>query len=180
MTIKKSIFVSFILLIFQVYPIAEAQEHESEHNNRIGFVVAGAFIPTASSNENCEECVGNKEGILVPTLGLEYARSISDVWAIGGSVELELDHYIILDKELYRHNALILIAFAMYKIVPQWYILAGGGMELEDHKNLGVLRLGTGYEIHLSNGWDITPLFTFDHKIDLNSFALGISIGKVF
>ena len=29
-------------------------------------------------------------------------------------------------------------------------------------------------------GWDITPAFTFDHKIDLNSFALGFSIGKRF
>jgi len=173
---KHTTVIFIIILCSSVF----SQEHESEHKNRLGFVVDGTFIPTGSSDESCHECTDNNEGILVPTLGLEYARSISDNWAIGGLVELELDHYIILDEDLERHNALIIVAFAMFKIVPQWYISAGGGIELEEHKNLGIIRLGTGYEIHLGDGWDIAPTFAFLHKIEFNSFSLGISIGKAF
>ena len=171
---------STILFIIILCSTVFSQEHESEHKNRLGLEVAGTFIPTGSSDENCEDCSDNKEGILVPTIGLEYVRSISDVWAIGGLVEVELDHYIILDEDLNRHNALIIAAFALFKILPQWYISAGGGIELEAHKNLAVIRLGTGYEIHLSNGWDIAPVFAFYHKIEFNSFSLGLSIGKSF
>jgi len=29
------------------------------------------------------------------------------------------------------------LVFAMFKILPRWYLLAGGGTELEDHKKLG-------------------------------------------
>lgn len=169
-----------IFLILILCSAVHSQEYMHEHHNRLGFVVAGTFIPSASSNEGCENCSNKQEGIVVPTIGVEYIRLLSDVGGFGGMVELELDHYIILNKELNRHNALIIVAFAMYKILPQWFLIAGGGIELEEHKNLGVLRLATGYEIHLGNGWDISPLFTFDHKMDLNSFALGVSIGKVF
>ena len=77
-------------------------------------------------------------------------------------------------------HCLHFLVFAMFKILPRWYILAGGGAELEDHKNLGIFRLGTGYETHLRNGWDITPIFAFYHKIDLNSFTLEILIVKTF
>ena len=171
---KHTIVLFIIILCTTVF----SQEHESEHKNRLGLEVAGTFIPTGSSDENCEDCSDNKEGILVPTIGLEYVRSINDVWAIGGLVELELDHYIILDEDLERHNALIIAVFAMYKILPQWFISAGGGIELEDHKNLGVIRLGTGYEFHLGDGWDIAPVFAFYHKIEFNSFSLALSIGK--
>jgi hypothetical protein len=58
--------------------------------------------------------------------------------------------------------------------VPQGYIFAGREMKFEGYKNLAVFRLGTGYRLHLSNGWDITPVFAFDHKIEISSFALGI------
>ena len=180
MFIKKYLISLFLLISLQTATSVFAQEHEGVYKNRLGLEFAGTFIPTGSSDENCEDCSDNKEGILVPTIGLEYVRSISDVWAIGGLVEVELDHYIILDEDLERHNALIIAAFALFKILPQWYISAGGGIELEAHKNLAVIRLGTGYEIHLSNGWDIAPVFAFYHKIEFNSFSLGLSIGKSF
>ena len=156
-----------------------AQEHNKVFKNRLGLSFGGTYIPTASSNESCD-CADENEGIVVPTIGLEYTRSLNDKWAIGSLVELELAEYIILDEDLNRHNALIVVAFAMFKILPQWFISAGGGIELEQHKNLGIFRIGTGYEIHLNNGWDIAPFFAFYHKIEFNSFSLGLSIGKAF
>jgi hypothetical protein len=155
-------------------------EEEHEGKNRIGFVAEATFVPEGTSDEHCEECEGESKGIVVPTIGLEYTRALSHHWEVGFSAELELDHYLILDKELERENALILVAFFAYRIVHNWFFFGGAGMEYEKHKSLGVFRFGTSYEILLGKGWDITPAFTFDHKIDLNSFALGFSVGKRF
>lgn len=156
----------------------EEEEHESK--NRIGFVVEATFVPEGSSTEHSEETNDDSKGRVVPTIGLEYTRTLSHHWDVGFSAELELDSYIIVDNELNRENPLILVAFAIYRIVGSWFVYGGGGVELEKHKNLAVIRLGTEYEFILSNGWDITPTLTFDHKIDLNSIALGVSIGKRF
>jgi hypothetical protein len=159
-------------------------EHEEEYEgkNRIGFVLEATFISEASSDEHSIESTDESEskGKVVPTIGLEYTRTLSHRWDIGFSAELELESYFIVDKELNRENPLILVVFATYRLVGPWFVYGGAGIELEKHKNLGVFRLGTAYEFMLGKGWDITPAFTFDHKIDLNSFALGFSIGKRF
>jgi hypothetical protein len=146
----------------------------------LGFVVEATFVPEGSSTEHSEETNDDSKGRVVPTIGLEYTRTLSNHWDVGFSAELELDSYIIVDNELNRENPLILVAFAIYRIVGSWFVYGGGGVELEKHKNLAVIRLGTEYEFILSNGWDIAPTLTFDHKIDLNSIALGVSIGKRF
>ena len=59
-------------------------------------------------------------------------------------------------------------------------LLFGAGGEFEKHEHLFVLRLGTEYEFPLGNGFDITPTLTWDHKVKLNSIALGVSVGKRF
>ncbi len=173
----------FTFLIATHFTIAQEvvnEEEEHEGKNRIGFVLEATFVPEGSSTEHSEESNDDSKGTVVPTIGLEYTRTLSHHWDIGFSAELELESYIIVEEQLNRENPLILVAFAIYRIMGNWFIYGGGGVELEQHKNLAVLRLGTEYEIKLSNGWDIAPTLTFDHKIDLNSFALGFSIGKRF
>jgi hypothetical protein len=172
---------AFFLISFSSFAQEhELEEEEHEGKNRIGFVAEATFIPEGTSSEHGEETNGDSKGIVVPTIGLEYTRTLSHHWDVGLSAELELDHYIILDKELDRENALILVVFATYRLVGTWFIFGGAGMEYENHKSLGIFRFGTAYEFLMGNGWDFTPAFTFDHKIDVNSFALGFSIGKRF
>jgi hypothetical protein len=170
----------FILSFLNFAQEHEHEEEEHEGKNRIGFVLEATFVPEGSSTDHGEESNGESKGKVVPTIGLEYTRTLSHRWDVGFSAEVELENYIIVDKELNRENPLILVAFALYRIVGSWFVYGGGGIELEKHKNLAVLRLGTEYEFKLNNGWDIAPTFTFDHKIDLNSIALGVSIGKRF
>lgn len=93
------------------------EEKEQEGKNRIGFVAEATFVPEGTSSEHSEETNGDSKGIVVPTIGLEYTRTLSHHWDVGFSAELELDHYIILDKELDRENALILVVFGMYRLV---------------------------------------------------------------
>ena len=107
-------------------------------------------------------------------------RSIAHRWELGISAELELANYIILDRDLNRHNALLIIAFALYEIAPRWGLFFGAGWEFEQHEHLFVLRLGVTYGIPLGKDFDISPFFVWDHKVKLNSIGLGLSIGKRF
>ena len=95
---------------------------------------------------------------------------------------METGNYLIeINREdLERENVLIIAAVAAYEVVPRWAIFAGAGVEIEKHHNFGLIRLGTDYEIPLKNNWDITPTFTFDHKIDYYSWEIVIAIGKRF
>ena len=52
----------------------------------------------------------------------------------GFSAEVELESYIIVDEQLNRENPLILVAFALYRVVGNWFIYGGVGVELEKHK----------------------------------------------
>lgn len=170
------------LLLLVLPAIAEEREEDAEAKNvknRIGLIFEMALIPEGSSEDE-HGTTDARKGVFVPTVGLEYTRFIAHRWEIGLSAEVEMSHYIILDRELNRDNAFLLVAFALYELTPRWFLMFGGGGEFEQHENLFLLRLGTQYEFPLGNGFDITPTFTWDYKVKLNSIALGISIGKRF
>jgi hypothetical protein len=176
----------YILIAALLLPIAHAFAEEHEENgetekqkNRIGLIFEMAYIPEGSSTDE-HGTTDEKKGAFVPTVGLEYTRFIANRWEVGVSAEVELSRYIILDKDLNRENAFLLVAFALYEITPRWFLLFGAGGEFEKHENLFVLRLGTEYEFLLGKGFDITPTLTWDHKVKLNSLALGVSVGKRF
>ena len=61
---------------------------------------------------------------------------------------------------------LLLIALAGYEAVPFWAIFGGVGIEIEEHENLAVFRLGTEYEFFFKSDWLIAPGVMFDYKVD--------------
>ena len=182
-TIKILIASIIIVLFFNNSLFSQENEHiESEDigKNRMGLVVELTYVPEAVSSDHSEADDGNNKGFFVPTIGLEYTRTLSHRWDIGLAAAIELKQYTIDDIDLNRHNPFKLVAFAMYRIVGSWFVFGGSGIEIEKHKNLAMFVLGTEYEFALGNGWDITPAFTFNHKEDLDTYALGVTVGKRF
>ncbi len=57
---------------------------------------------------------------------------------------------------------------------------AGGGIELEQHHNLGIMRLGGEYLIKLKKDWVISPGFFFDFKEGIDTWSLSVAFGKEF
>jgi hypothetical protein len=174
----KNLIALLIAMLISAAPLIGEEHGEGEGaempENRIGAIVAMTLVPEGSSDPD------SKKGILVPTIGLEFLRAVAPHWELGVTAELELADYLIRDKELTRDNALLLLASATYELIPAWFLMIGGGVEFEEHKNLGVLRLGTLYEFPLGHEFDITPFITWDYKFELNALALGVSVGKRF
>jgi hypothetical protein len=152
----------------------EQSDDEHETKYKIAFTVGATHIPAAFEQGNGEDAV------FVPTLGLDFFYHINHNWSLGIMADLELGDYIVdFGREnLYRENALILALMAGYEVKPHWEILFGGGIEIESHKNLAVLRAGTEYEFPMANNWNIAPSFFYDFKEEFNTWALAIGVSK--
>jgi len=160
---------------------AENPEHETTHEDleytyKIALALGYSYIP-AGFEEGQE-----KESVFAPSIGLDFFYSLNHKFALGMVADLELAQYLVdfNREDLTRERALILALIGAYEVLPHWEFLFGGGIELEKHKNLGVVRLGTEYEIELSKGWDLGPSLFFDIKEEFSVWAFSLAIGKRF
>jgi len=141
--------------------------------NRIGLVGAYSYVGEAIN-----------DGTFVPTIGIEYQYAFEERWAFGGVVEVEMDSYLVLDRELEREHAILVVPEAYFDMVGNerlaWSLIAGIGIEFETHENLPIVRLGTALEIETGKRWDLTPGLRFDWKDEYGTIVIELSLGKRF
>ena len=152
-----------------------AQEEERETKHLITGALGYTYIPSAGAVGSSES-----EGVFVPSIGLDYFYSVAKQWEVGIMSDLELGEYVLINKDLNRENALVIAAIAVYSPIKSVNIFAGGGIEIEKHHNLGILRLGTEYEFELKRNWVISPGIFFDFKEGVDTWSLSIAFGKKF
>ena len=174
-TAKMEKYLSILFLLCFLSVNTFAQEHEQEKKNLLAFSLGYTYIPKGSIYD-AEEATG----VFVPSLGLDYFRRLHPRWEIGIMADVELGEYVFFEKELNRENAILLAAMVSYNITRHINFFAGGGMEFEKHKNLGVIRLGGEYVFKLPKTWVISPGFFFDFKEGIDTWSLNLSFGKEF
>lgn len=162
-----------------VHPTSHSRLHhlgEEEYKNILSINVGESFIAKGAGIDNL-----NAKGHLVPSIGLDYFRKINTRWEIGVMLDWELGTYIIPHKEnLEREHALIAVATTTYSFAPTWCAFVGAGIELEQHENLPVLRLGLEKQFHLNNGWFIPVGSFMDIKDGYDAWSLSVGIGREF
>ncbi|MFT4754048.1 MAG: hypothetical protein ACI9GM_000616 [Salibacteraceae bacterium] len=153
-----------------------AQETKGKENkNLIVFAFGYTFVPKGASAEGAEA-----KGVLVPSIGFDYFREISDKFEIGAMIDLELAEYLILEKNLNREKAFLVVAVGAYKLSSNMTLFLGGGIELEKHENLAIARLGADYNFKLGADWVLGPSFFYDLKKGYDTWSLSLGIGKEF
>ncbi len=167
------LFISIFVFSFSGW--SQESENEQEKKNLISVALGYTYIPKGAAPD-----AGEADGVFTPSVGLDYFRRVHPRWEIGLMADLELGEYLVIDKELNRKNALLIVAMANFNLTKHISFLAGGGMEFERHKNLGVIRLGTEYVFRLKKDWIITPGFFYDFKEGYDTWALSIGFGKEF
>jgi hypothetical protein len=167
-----------LLIVFMSNTKVYAQEDATAHHEEkhlIALSLGYTYIPEGGDENQTETT-----GVFIPTLGLDYLFRINQKWQIGLMTDIELGNYVIVHKELNRENAFIVTAIGSYKILHNWSVFGGGGIELEKHKNLAILRLGTDYLFKLGKGWELGPGFYYDLKEGYDTWSLSVVIGKGF
>ncbi len=152
------------------------RELEPLKHHRLAAFVGAAHVPSGETKEE-----GN--AVWVPTLGLDYEYWFSHKFAVGLYNDVELGEYIINTEEredLNRHYAFITAAVGVWEPVRRLAFYAGPGIEIEDHENFFVIKVGTEYGFPLPNWWDLAVSLTYDWKDVYGAWSLGVSAGKRF
>jgi len=178
--------IKFFLILLFVMPhitiaqVEEAEEREMENESEefrhfISLSFGYTYIPGGAEVDATEA-----DGFLVPSVGLDYMYKVAPRWEIGIMMDVELDHYLVVDQELERENAFIAVIVGLYKVTPRFSLFAGGGIEVEHHGNLAVFRIGADTPIPLGREWVLAPTLIFDFKEGYDTWSLAVSIGKEF
>lgn len=137
----------------------EENRFEMETRNFLSLSFGYTYIPKGAELDATEE-----EGFFVPSLGIDYMYRLTPRWEIGTMMDVELDHYLVFEKDLERENAFIATIIGLYKVTPRFSVYAGGGIEFETHENLAVFRIGVDSPIPLGREWVMAPTFLADFK----------------
>lgn len=157
------------LVNFNVLALGDLEESELEPKNT--FVVSFGYTHIPKGAElDAEE----SDGFFVPSIGLDYARVVGRKWEVGVMLDFELDHYLIVEKELERENAFIGVVGVAYNPIAHLLLFTGAGVEIEKNKHLFVYRLGLDYSFYFGHHWAIVPAFYFDWKEDYDTYAFSV------
>lgn len=168
---------------------AEPYQHNSHEatshgKHKLSLYTGFTHIPSAFYEHETHE---QSTGKWVPTIGLDYYYSFNPKWALGLIGDVELDQYYITTSshdELERNNVVVVAAVGKYKPTKRIGIFVGPGLEWEfkkhDTESFFVLKTGIEYEVEIENGWELTPMFSYDFKEEYSAYSFGITIGKRF
>ena len=156
-------------------PQEESTHHEFKHF-RAAFAIGQAYIPEAD--------LENGKFAVLPTLGLELQYWFNKKWGLALKSDVEIAHYSIEDDgvTINRENPLIIALPVLFSPWDnEFSFIFGPGIEIEEHENFSIIRVGVSYEFEIGNHWDFAPEFIYDLKNGhVNSLTIAIGVGKRF
>lgn len=146
-------------------------EHDHRHMLGAGFGIT--FVPLGDELGD-----NDARGLWAPMTGLDYFHRFHRRWGAGFLGAVELDHYVVTDDRVQRENAVNLTLVGMYSPTRYLDLFLGGGIEIEKHDNLAVLRLGTQYSMHMGQHWALVPKLYYDFKENYNTWTFVVIIAR--
>jgi len=155
-------------------PDEEAQPPKwRQQKHMLGLGPGFTFVPLGDELGDTDA-----RGLYAPTVGLDYFYHFHPRWGAGFLGALELDHYIVTDDQVERENAMILTLVGVFSATKYLDLFLGGGVEVEQHDDLAVLRLGVQYSIDMGKHWAMVPKLHFDFKGNYNTWSLALSFAR--
>ena len=162
-----------LILLFTMVNMAAQQEKEHNQKHLLGAGFGFTFIPIAGNLGDTDA-----RGLFVPTVGIDYFFHINPRWGIGFLGAYELDHYMIIDQQIERDNAILLTLVGMFSATKHLDLFVGGGIEVEQHDDLAVFRFGVQYSIDVGKHWALVPKLHFDYKENYDTWSFAVSFAR--
>lgn len=183
---KSLIAVVFFLMVYVTSSYGQHTEDANKHPNveddgmihKVTVVLANSFL-----KNQFDESANNV--LVVPTYGLNYDALFHHRWGVGIHSDVVLQQYKVekhdSQEELVRENPVAVCGVGLFKPTPNLILLAGYGVEIENHGNIPLIRFGIEYEIHLPKNWELEFALEFDRKLkSYNSWVFGVGFSKLF
>lgn len=176
----KRIFLVLILLIFYFTAFAQEEvvEYELEEEGRrhsISLVISHARI---GEGRNAE---GNKEFLMVPSIGFDYNYWINEKWAIGLHTDFLNETFFVETPEgeiLERERPIAPAIMAGYNIGEKWGVSFGMGREFAGEESFTLTRIKLEYGTEIRKGWEVFGVVSQDFRwsaYNITSFGIGIA-----
>lgn len=127
---------------------------------------------------------GDRQWTVVPTWALNYNFWLNAHWALGLHTDLITETYTVEEFDetvLERTRPVAPALMVTYRPHQHWSFVLGGGMEFAPEENLGLMRAGVEYAVHLTGPWETTGAFTYDFRFDAyDSFCVSLGIARRF
>jgi len=153
--------------------MAAQQEKELNQKHMLGANFGFTFVPMGSRTGTSDA-----RGVFTKTVGIDYFYHFHPRWGAGFMGAYEIDHYVVTDDQVEVENAVILTLVGMYSATRHLDFFLGGGIVVEQHDNLAVLRLGTQYSIDVGKHWALVPKLHFDFKETYNTWSFAVSFAR--
>lgn len=142
-------------------------------------MIRGAIMMANSHVPNATE--GGKEVAIIPTWGFDVDYFFNSRWSIAMQGDVKLQSFEVEDGEaiLKRTNPFALATVIHYHAKRHWSFYGGPGIELEGHKNLFLVKLGTEYSFEITEDFEIALNLIYENKEELyDAWTLGIAFNK--
>jgi len=160
-----------LILLFIMVNVTGQEQKEQKH--LLGAGLGFTFVPLGDQLEDTDA-----RGVFTPTVGIDYFYNFHPRWGAGFMSALELNHYVVTDDQVERENAMIFTVVGLFSATNYLDFFVGGGIEVEQHDDLAVLRLGTQYSIDVGKHWALVPKLCFDFKENYNTWSLALSFAR--
>lgn len=155
------------------FDFQESEESESKHC--IAIVVSHARIGQGRNFE------GDKEFLMVPSLGLDYNYWFNEKWAIGLHTDFLNQNFFVETPEgqlLERDRPIAPAITGTFKPGKHWSFALGIGREFADEESFTLTRFSVEYGVEIRKGWEVFGMLSQDFRwdaYDVTTFGFGIS-----
>jgi hypothetical protein len=155
-----------------------AQEEDSDtHASRIrGAIMMGnSHIPQAYE--------GGKSVIVIPVYGFDLDYFFHRRWSVGMQADIKLQSFEVEEENnviLERNVPVSLAVVGHYHALRNWSFYAGPGIELEQSRNLFLIKVGTEYSFEISEQFEIALNLIYENREELyDGFTFGVAFNKL-
>lgn len=153
----------------------EALKHHFESPHFRGALLMGHTLITPGSADT---------RLFVPSWGLDLEYWGRGDFGLGIHTDVEIQDFVVLnaeEEEIERNEPVILTLDGLYSPVHGLILLLGPGLEFEEGRGIGLVRVGVEYEIPIGKSFDLFPTVFYDRRFDdYATLTIGLGVGKVF
>ena len=167
----------FLLLSMARQVMSQEEDHKKEHapKIRVAIMMGNSHIPQATE--------GGKSVTIIPVWGLDLDYYFHRRWSIGLQADLKVQNFEVEEEGqvlLNRNFPLSIALVGHYHALRNWSFYIGPGIELEESKNLFLVKIGTEYSFEISEQFEIALNFIYENRDEVyDGFTFGVAFNKL-